>query len=219
MTSDLRQYFEFVFPQKGLSPWERLILLSLYVSNDFKCGEKFVVKLGRVASLAGASDTSARLYLRSLAEKGVVEIDGYGRDGYRVTLLSPSSIEGVNQERSFEGDMVDIDAVDFFRDRRFVSALLERQGGVCFYSMRQLDEESCELDHLTPQGRGGDNSYRNIVCCTFEMNKRKGDMLAEDFFRSLFRSGFASEAEFEERLSLLNEVRSGNLKPAIRPEK
>lgn len=29
MTNELKEYFELVFPQKGLSAWERLMLLSL----------------------------------------------------------------------------------------------------------------------------------------------------------------------------------------------
>lgn len=216
MTKELKEYFELIFPQKGLSPWERILLLSPYVSNDMECNKKFVVKLGRLSSLSGASETSARLYLRSLAEKGVIEIDGYGRDGYRVMLLSPLSIEGITQKQLGKDAVTDIEEADFFRDRRFVKVLLERQGGTCFYSLRQLDVDSCELDHLTPQARGGDNSYRNIVCCTFEMNKRKGDLLAEDFFRTLYRSGFLAADELEQRLSVLSDIRSGTLKPSVR---
>lgn len=81
--------------------------------------------------------------------------------------------------------------------------------------MRELDENACELDHLTPQAKGGDNSHRNIVCCTFEMNKRKGDTSAEDFLRTLYRLGFMSDSELQERLKLLAEIRSGKLKPLI----
>ena len=57
MTNDLNEYFEFVFPQKELSAWDRLMLLSLYVSNQFRCDEQVTVTLGRVATLAGASET------------------------------------------------------------------------------------------------------------------------------------------------------------------
>jgi HNH endonuclease len=163
MTNNLREYFEFVFPQKELSAWERLMLLSLYVSNELRCDEQFTVTLGRIATLAGASDTSARVYLRSLADKEVIKIDGYDRSGYKVTLTSPMQIPGITNSAQGVPQGVELETVDFFRDRRFVSALLARQNGICFYSLRQLDEHECALDHLIPQARGGDNSYRNIV--------------------------------------------------------
>jgi hypothetical protein len=140
MNNDLNDYFQFVFPQKDLSPWERLMLLSLYVSNDLRCGEQFTVTLGRIATLAGASDTSARLYLRSLADKGVIKIDGYDRSGYKIILVSPMSIPGITNSEQAVAQSVDLEAIDFFKDRRFVAALLARQNGVCFYSLRQLEE-------------------------------------------------------------------------------
>jgi len=191
------------------------MLLSLYVSSDLRTGEKFVVKLGRVARLAGASETSARLYIRSLAEKGVIEVDGYGRSGYTVSLVAPRSVAGVVEAREGKEDGTDIETIDFFTRRQFVGALLERQGSTCFYSLRRLDAESCELDHLVPQGRGGDNSYRNVVCCSFEMNKQKGDLAADEFLRRLFRRGLLSDTELEERLDLLRRIQSGELRPAL----
>lgn len=219
MTNDLKEYFEFVFPQKELSAWERLMLLSLYVSNELRCGEQFTVTLGRVATLAGASETSARVYLRSLADKEVIKIDGYDRSGYKVTLISPMSIPGMTNSSQAVPGSIDLETIDFFKDRRFVSALLARQNGICFYSLRQIDECEFALDHLIPQARGGDNSYRNIVCCTFEMNTRKGDVAAEDFLRSLYRSGFLTEKDLEDRLSMVALISSGALQPVIHPPK
>jgi HNH endonuclease len=195
------------------------MLLSLYVSNELHCDEQFTVTLGRIATLAGASDTSARVYLRSLADKEVIKIDGYDRSGYKVTLTSPMQIPGITNSAQGVPQGVELETVDFFRDRRFVSALLARQNGICFYSLRQLDEHECALDHLIPQARGGDNSYRNIVCCTFEMNTRKGDKVAEEFLRSLYRSGFLSEKDLEDRLSTLASISSGALPPVIHQPK
>ena len=171
--------------------------------------------MGRVAALAGASDTSARVYLRSLADKGIIKIDGYGRSGYKVILVTPMSIPGITNLERAVPQSFDLEVIDFFRDRRFVGALLARQHGICFYSLRRLEENDCALDHLVPQARGGDNSYRNIVCCTFEMNTRKGDVAAEDFLRSLYRSGFLSERDLEDRLSVLASISSGVLQPVI----
>src|SRR6202051_1151720 len=185
MTDYLQQYFELVFPQKQLLAWERLILLSAFVANNGKVGGKFTVKLGRLATLSGASETSVRQYLRMLADKGVIEIEGFGRDGYRLTLPLPLTIPEVAETAFPEQPAVDIESIAFFEDRQFFPLLLDRQGGACFYSLRKLDERSCELDHLSPQADGLNNSYRNIVCCTFEMNKRKGTVPADVFLRQL----------------------------------
>jgi hypothetical protein len=132
VSADLTNYFELVFPQKDLSAWERLMTLALYASNDFKCGERFNIKLGRVAHLAGASDHSARVYLRTLNDQGILEIHGYDRTGYQITLHTPLSISGVTKQAIEETHKIDADTNDFFRDRRHVSSLLERQGGTCF---------------------------------------------------------------------------------------
>lgn len=41
--------------------------------------------------------------------------------------------------------VVDIDKIDFFSDRRFLNALLEREGYRCFYSLREVTKENCAL--------------------------------------------------------------------------
>jgi biotin operon repressor len=215
MIDDLKSYFDLVFPQKELSPWERLILLSAYVANEGKCGEKFTAKLGKLAKLSGSSETSVRQYIRTLSDKGVLQIEGFGRDGYQIRLVPPLDIPGVVFIPSSPKMDIDIASLDFYEGRRFVAALLARQGGACFYSLRELDERSCELDHLVPQAESLDNSYRNIVCCTFEMNKRKGSLSADAFLREQYRSGFLSVDELESQLEMLSQIQAGNLKPDV----
>jgi biotin operon repressor len=215
MNDDLKSYFDLVFPQKELSPWERLILLSAYVANEGRCGEKFTAKLGKLAKLSGSSETSVRQYIRTLSDKGVVQIEGFDRNGYQLTLVPPLSILGVAVVPPSLKRDIDIESLDFYEGRRFVSALLARQGGTCFYSLRQLDERSCELDHIVPQANDLNNSYRNIVCSTFEMNKRKGGLSADAFLREQYRSGFLSHDELEGQLEMLTQIQAGNLKPEV----
>jgi biotin operon repressor len=215
MKDDLKVYFDLVFPQKELSPWERLILLSAFVANEGRCGEKFTAKLGKLAKLTGSSEASVRQYIRTLNDKGVVQIEGFDRSGYQLTLVPPLSIIGVAVvPPSLKGD-IDIDSLDFYEGRRYVSALLARQGGTCFYSLRQIDDNSCELDHLVPQSNVLNNSFRNIVCSTFEMNKRKGSLPADAFLREQYRSGFLSLNELEGQLEMLTQIQSGTLKPEV----
>jgi biotin operon repressor len=215
MKDDLKAYFDLVFPQKELSPWERLILLSSFMANEGRCGEKFTAKLGKLAKLTGSSETSVRQYIRTLNDKGVIQIDGFDRSGYQLTLVPPLSIPGVAVVPPTLKKDIDLDSLDFYEGRRFVSALLARQGGTCFYSLRQIDDNSCELDHLVPQANGLNNSFRNIVCSTFEMNKRKGSLPADDFLREQYRSGFLSLNELEGQLEMLTQIQSGTLKPDV----
>jgi biotin operon repressor len=215
MTNDLQTYFDLVFPHKNLKPLERVMFLCLYSASLYRSGEKFNVKLKEIVALSGASETSVREYVRCLREKGLIEIESVDRSGYTLSLISPLSIPGITKSSKGDTIAVDLEAIDFFTDRRFVSALLERQSGKCFYSLKQLQVSSTELDHLVPQVDGLDNSYRNIVCCTFEMNKRKGSMRAEDFLRELYRSGILSEVELKERLRTVASIREGQLKPKL----
>jgi hypothetical protein len=214
MREELKQYFELVFPQKALSAWERLIFIAVYIANNCVSDEAFTIKLGKLAELSGGSETSVRQYIRSLGEKKIIQVSNFSRHGYSIIIQPPNAIPGISVSETLES-AIEVEKVDFFKGRRFVRALLERQGGQCFYSLRTLDEQTCELDHLQPQANALDNSYRNIVCCSFEMNKRKGDTPADAFLRQLYRSGFLSAEELDERPSLFSRIKSGELKPKI----
>jgi HNH endonuclease len=144
----------------------------------------------------------------------MIQVTNPSRHGYSIMVQPPNAIPGISASVTSE-PAIDPETVDFFRGRRFVRALLERQGGRCFYSLCTLDEQNCELDHLQPQANALNNSYRNIVCCSFEMNKRKGHTPADAFLRQLYRSGFLSAEELDERLSLLSRIQSDELKPKI----
>ena len=46
------------------------------------------------------------------------------------------------------------------------AALVKEQGGLCAYTGRRIDEDSCHIEHLRPQahcGLGEDIDYRNVV--------------------------------------------------------
>jgi len=74
------------------------------------------------------------------------------------------------------------------------------------------------LRHSRMQGKAEttiDNSYRNVVAACLSYNNRKGNSLADEFLRGLYRSGYLSSPEFESRLSALELLRAGELKPAL----
>ena len=89
--------------------------------------------------------------------------------------------------------------------------ILAREGGRCFYCLRQLTKENHVIEHVVSRPVGS-NGYRNLVAACRECNNRKKSS-ADDWLRTLYREGFLDAAEFEERQSHLERLRAGELKP------
>jgi CRISPR/Cas system Type II protein with McrA/HNH and RuvC-like nuclease domain len=79
----------------------------------------------------------------------------------------------------------------------------------------KINQENCVLDHVVPQSKGGDNSYRNIVAASFDANSSKGDKNAEDFARELYRSGLLNLSEMNHLLERIEDLQEGKLIPRI----
>lgn len=62
----------------------------------------------------------------------------------------------------------------------------------------------------------GENCYRNVVAACRQCNNRKGSSTAEDWLRTLYREGFLKAPDFQDRLSHLERLRAGELKPPRR---
>lgn len=90
--------------------------------------------------------------------------------------------------------------------------ILKREEWTCFYCLAQLDENNHVIEHVVSRPQG-DNSYRNVVAACRRCNNRKSALLAEDFLRSLYRSGILSGDEFAGRISLIAKLSAGELKP------
>lgn len=109
--------------------------------------------------------------------------------------------------------MVDLASIDFFAERKHLDALLERENRRCFYCLREVTSETCELDHVNPRTEGTDNSYRNIVVSCHDCNKLKRGMKAEEHLRRLFRRNLLSDDEFQDRMAAVEDLRRGDLVP------
>ena len=79
-----------------------------------------------------------------------------------------------------------------------------------------LTAGNCVIEHVVSRP-AGDNSYRNVVAACRQCNNRKGNSDAEDFLRVLYREGFLSGEEFEQRASHLQRLRAGELRPGLSP--
>ena len=106
-----------------------------------------------------------------------------------------------------------LETYDFYANPMGRRAIIEREGGRCFYCLRGINSDSAVLDHAVGQLVRLDNSYKNIVACCHECNSLKSGMVADDFIRELYRRGRLNAAEMESRLSALAALQRGEVKP------
>ena len=149
--------------------------------------------------------------IRSLQTKGCLEIVSSERTGSRIRLKLPSEILGV-VVKATEPTAIILEEMDFFTVEANRKLILDREGSKCFYCLKALNAENHVLEHVISRPKGN-NSYRNVVAACRRCNNRKGDSDAEDFLRVLFREGFLGENDFEQRLSHLQRLRAGELRP------
>jgi len=121
--------------------------------------------------------------------------------------------------RSADGDRpkgeINLEEVNFLNTTALRQAIHAREGGRCFYCRRRVSGRSRCLDHVVPQARFGQNSYRNLVSCCVECNWRKRDHAAPDFLRELYRGGTLSRKELGEGLRALRALAAGKLRPQV----
>lgn len=151
--------------------------------------------------------------LKSLEMKRCLKIHGAEYDGTRVQAYLPDEIEGVIPEK-IEQALPSLEEMDFFEVKENRKYILERENHKCFYCLRELKSNNHVIEHVTSRPQG-DNSYRNVVAACRNCNNKKGSTLPDDFLRTLYREGFLSEDELENRISHLERLRAGELKPNI----
>ncbi len=159
------------------------------------------------------SEGSAYLKLTSLQAKGCVEIVRTTHTGRVLHLRLPSEIPGVIPSPISEVEP-DIEEMDFFNVPENRLLLLKRENYRCFYTLQHLDESNFVVEHIVSRPNGG-NGYRNCVAASREANNKKGATSADDFLRRLFREGYLSETEFQDRVIQLGLVKAGELKPTL----
>ena len=147
--------------------------------------------------------------IRSLEAKGAVRIIERSNKGILVEIVLPHEISGLIEKPKRKA--IDLDSLDFYKDRRLLSVLLERENYRCFYTGKMITEANCYLDHVIPQSKGGDNSYRNIVASCYDANSMKTDMNVDDFARLLFKKNLLSLDEFNALMRKIEILREGNI--------
>lgn len=164
---------------------------------------------------SGRSISENTIYrkLRGLESKGFLKMLGAERGGTRIRLYLPSEIRGTDALQ--EGaQILDLEEMDFFVVPENRLAILRREKYKCFYCLSALNTSNYVIEHVSSRPEGN-NTYRNLVAACVSCNNRKGDRLVDDFLRGLYRDGYLSSEEFESRLSALQLLRNGELKPIL----
>ena len=159
------------------------------------------------------SEGSAYQSLRALEAKRAVTVLRTEQSGRLIRLHLPHEIEGLIPPPSAAIGL-DVESMDFFEVPQNRLMILKREGYRCFYTLQALDEKNFVIEHVVSRPKGN-NGYRNVVAASREVNNRKGSLSADDFLRKLFREGFLSAAELEERLLKLARLQAGELKPEL----
>jgi hypothetical protein len=211
-TKILTEIEDHLFPRLKLSSWEKVLYYHLLCHTRVAGSSSSSFSIAGLAASTSMSEATVWDAIRSINEKGCIIVRERSNRGHLTELRLPSEIPDIVVLPA-QNVVVDIDKIDFFSDRRFLDALLEREGYRCFYSLREETKENCALDHVVPAVKGGDNSYRNIVVSSHEINALKQDQDAEDFTRLLFRKGMLSHSDLEDRIEALQLLKTGQLAP------
>ncbi|HEX5471290.1 MAG TPA: HNH endonuclease signature motif containing protein [Lacipirellulaceae bacterium] len=180
----------------------------------FKSARKKMA-LGKGPSKTTMSEGVCYEKLKSLAAKKCVEIVGTEHTGTRVAPKLPAEIPGLIPTVSAETTL-NLEDEDFFTLPEQRARILERESGQCFYCLCQLNADNYVIEHVMSRP-SGDGSYRNVVEACRRCNNRKGEMTAVDFLRLLLREARLSDPEFEDRCSMLEKLKRGELKPPLKP--
>jgi len=203
-----------------LDTYEQAVYLYVFRHTRFIGSEEAVIgfKSARRRMACGVgekgkprSEHTAYEKLRSLEEKGCIRILDSTREGRRIRLALPSEIPGVIAFEPLAAPP-DIETEDFFEVEDNRERILMREEHRCFYCLRQLNGENYVIEHVVSRPEGN-NTYRNVVAACRQCNNRKGSTDGEDWLRILYRDGFLGETDFRERVSHLERLRAGELKP------
>jgi HNH endonuclease len=204
---------DYLIPFSKLDAHERSVYYHLFRKSRLIGNRTVQVSIDSLARATGLS-AQVRNHLRSLDAKGCIRIVTRNRTGTNIEVLSPSEIPGCLPLEATP-EVLDLETFDFYTNPRGREAIMTREAGHCFYCLREVDRDSAVLDHAIPQVTRIDNSYRNVVACCHECNSLKSGTSAEDFVRLLYRRGRLSATELETRLSMIEALRRGELKPSL----
>jgi hypothetical protein len=209
-----KQFEDLLVPRLRLSVFERATYSLLFRHTRLEGRRRFCFSISWLARALRLNMTTARRALRSLAGKGALHIVARTYRGHVVELFLPHQIR-VARLPAFANPALDLETLDFSAKKHLRNAIHRREGGRCFYCLRDIPRPQLCLDHVVPEVSHGAGSYRNLVSCCLNCNVRKSGMPAPDYLRHLYRMRRLSASELAERLRALDALASGKLPPPL----
>jgi predicted transcriptional regulator len=214
LIQELKDIEDYLVPKLKLDHIERVLYYHLLRHTRVIGKEASLFGVSSLSEASGISESTVRERIRILHEKGCVRIDDRSGKGHLLRVFLPEEIDGVVPKRS-QIQAVDMNAIDFYTGRAYVGAMVKRENGRCFYCLRNINAETCVLDHVISKMARGDNSFRNVVASCHECNAAKQSQDATEFFRTRYRLNLLSQTELEDRFSTLQRLQEGQLPPEI----
>jgi 5-methylcytosine-specific restriction endonuclease McrA len=211
----IEQCEDHLFRRLKVSVREKALYYHLLRHTRLVGRDQHTFPLSSLAKAVGVSESTARDDIRQLNKRGCIQIDERSKSGHLVRVLLPCEIKGGLPSATESPVPINIESLDFYTERRFIRALIEREGNACFYCLRIIREDTCVLDHVIPQVTRLDNSYHNIVVSCHECNSSKQGRDGREFLRLLYRNNVLSQQELAERLHKLEQLETGALAPDV----
>jgi 5-methylcytosine-specific restriction endonuclease McrA len=216
-----KQLEDVMVPRLRLSVTEHAVYSHLVRHSRLEGKLRAQFSILGLARHIGRSTGPARDAVRRLVELGALRLVERSKTGYVVEVRLPEEIRAARPDSLGANDAGrapqagNIEEMDFLQNKALRQSIHTREGGRCFYCLRQLAPTVKCLDHVVPRAEGGRNSYRNLVSCCLECNTNKGERPAEDFLRWLYREHRLSTADLADRLRALEALAAGKLRPGL----
>jgi DNA-binding transcriptional regulator YhcF (GntR family) len=212
-----KQFEDVLVPRLRLTVMERAVYSHLLRHSRLEGKTKLRFSIQQVARDTGISTFSVRKAVRRLVVKGAVLLAERNKKGHFVQVQLPEEIRAVRSGKEKMREPLpsgaNIEEIDFMQTKRLRAAIHAREGEQCFYCRRKLTKLTHCVDHVVPSARLGCNSYRNLVSACAECNALKSDQPAQDYLRRLYREGRLTSEELSERLTALEKLAAGELRP------
>jgi len=216
-----KQLEDQLVPRLRLSTTEHVVYAHLVRHSRLEGKRRLHFSMAWLARGTRLCDGAARPAVRRLVQLGALLLIRRSRAGHVVEVRLPDEIPAARLypagvcKPARGACAANLEELDFLRTRPLRQAIHAREGGICFYCLRQITPGMKCLDHVVPCAQSGQNSYRNLVSCCWECNSQKGDRPAEDFFLWLYRQGRLLSAELTGRLRALKDLAAGKLRPVL----
>jgi hypothetical protein len=211
-----KQVEDQLVPRLQLNVIDRAVYCHLLRHTHLEGRRRFHFSVDWLARGLRLSATPTRNALRRLAIMGALRILERSKAGHFVEVRLPCEIRAARDPERVPA-VFDLEEASFMQTRALRISIHRREGGRCFYCLRELRERVQCLDHVVPRARLGRDGYRNLVSCCLECNSQKGQRTAGNFLRELYRLRRLNAPELAERLRALDRLARGKLKPVLAP--